>query len=231
MDIFFLILEYVGIVAFSVSGAMVAIDKEADYVGIILMSLVTSFAGGIMRDLFLGATPPKFFTSFQIHIALCTVTSVAVIILASLFKRGFIRNERRIESVNNIVDAMGLGVFSVSGTKIAVELGFTSPLIAISMGIISAVGGGLTRDLILRDIPFIIRKRVYALASLAGAVTYYILALNVDEALAFSVGIAASFALRVLATVFNWNVPKVISFAELAGEEISDTDISTDGET
>ena len=160
MDIFFLILEYIGIVAFSVSGAMVAIDKEADYVGIILMSLVTSFAGGIMRDLFLGDAPPKFFTSFQPQIIICVATSVAVIILASIFKRGFIRNERRIESVNNIVDAMGLGVFSVSGTKIAVALGFTSPLIAISMGIISAVGGGLTRDLILRDIPFIMRQQM-----------------------------------------------------------------------
>lgn len=217
MDIFFLILEYIGIVAFSVSGAMVAIDKEADYVGVLLMSLTTSFSGGIMRDLFLGATPPKFFTSLQPQVAICVTASVAVIVLAAVFKRGFVRNEKRIAAVNNIVDAVGLGVFSVSGTKIAVELGFSSPLIAISMGIITAVGGGLTRDLILRDIPFIIRKRVYAVASLIGAAVYYILAvhLKADEVVSLGAGVLAAFTLRLLATVFKWNIPKAINFATL----------------
>ena len=225
MDIFFLVLEYIGIVAFSVSGAMVAIDKEADYIGIVLMSLVTGFAGGIMRDLFLGSTPPRFFTSYQYSIIVCVLTSVLVIVLATVFKRGFVRNEEKVNTVNNFIDAIGIGIFAVGGTKIAVELGFTSPLIAISMGVISSVGGGLVRDLILREIPFIIKKRIYALATLAGASVYYILAvkLSVDTVLATCVGVLLTFMLRVLATVFKWNIPKAIDFARLE-EEVQDGD-------
>ena len=128
------------------------------------------------------------------------------------------RNEGRIATVNNFIDAIGIGIFAVGGTKIAVELGFSSPLIAIPMGVISSVGGGLVRDLILREIPFIIKKRIYALAALAGAALYYSLAvaLTVDTVIATLAGLLLTFALRVLATVFKWNMPKAIDFARLA---------------
>ena len=225
MEPFIVVIEYIGFFAFAVSGAMVAIDKEADYIGIMLMALVTSFMGGIMRDILIGCTPPRFFTHYTPYIIICLGTSVAVIIFASVFKRAFIHYERRIEAVNNIVDALGLGAFSVGGVVIALENGFDSPLVAITMGVISSVGGGLTRDLILRDIPFIIRKRIYLLASLLGATLYYVLAvaLSVDNLLASIVGVASTFTLRVLATLFKWNVPKAIDFkkleAQIAAEE------------
>ena len=220
MDTFLLIIEYIGIFAFAVSGSMVAIDKEADYIGVLLMSLVTSFAGGIMRDVFLGANPPRFFTDFAVYIIICVLTSVAVIIFASVCKRAFIHYEHRIGAFINVIDALGLGAFAVGGVMISVEMGFSSPLVAISMGVISSVGGGLTRDLILRDIPFIIRKRVYALASLLGSAVYYVLAvaLSLDPLLASIIGVSSTFALRVFATVFKWNVPKAIDFAALEAQ-------------
>ena len=103
MDTALLIIEYIGIVAFAVSGAMVAIDKEADYFGVVLLSLITCFAGGIMRDLLLGSVPPRFFTEFAPFILTCVISSVAVIIFATLFKRVFVEYETRINAVNNIV--------------------------------------------------------------------------------------------------------------------------------
>ena len=220
MDTVLLVLEYLGVIAFAVSGSMVAIDKEADYVGVLLLSLVTCFGGGIMRDIFLGQTPPRFFTQYQSEIIISLVTSVIVIVFATIFKRAFVHYEHSIEAINNIVDAIGLGAFTVGGSFIALECGFTSAHIVISMGLISSIGGGLMRDLILRDIPFIIRKRVYALASFLGASLYYILAvaLNVDNLMASIAGVFMTFSLRIMATVFKWNIPKAIDFDKLDAE-------------
>ena len=217
MDTFLIVLEYIGMFAFSASGAMVAIDKEVDYIGVLLMSLVTCFGGGIMRDILLGCTPPRFFTEFAPFIIVCVCTTVVVIIFATVFKRAFINYEKRINDVNNVVDALGLGAFAVGGVVISVESGFTSPLVAITMGIISSVGGGLTRDLILRDIPFILRKRIYILASLLGASLYYVLAvtLKFDALISCIIGVVSTFILRILATIFKWNIPKAIDFAKL----------------
>ena len=220
MDTALLIIEYIGIVAFAVSGAMVAIDKEADYFGVVLLSLITCFAGGIMRDLLLGSVPPRFFTEFAPFILTCVISSVAVIIFATLFKRVFVEYETRINAVNNIIDASALGLFSVSGVMISVEAGYSSPLIAISMGLISSVGGGLLRDLMLGDIPFIIRKRIYAVASLFGASICYVLyvTLSLSYVVAAIAGILLTFLLRLLATIFKWNMPKAIDFKKLEAE-------------
>ena len=217
METLLTILEFAGIVAFSVSGAMVAIDKEADLVGVIILALVTSFGGGIMRDLFLGNTPPAFFTEYTVQIIVCVSVALAVFFCAAIFKRKYVNQENHINAINNIVDALGLGIFAVAGAAIAYEAGESSPLIVISMGIISSVGGGLVRDLILRDIPFIIRKRIYVLAALAGAVTYYLLFFVVELTAIWSmlIGALVTFALRVLATIFKWNMPKAIKFSEL----------------
>ena len=160
MDIFFTIIEYIGVIAFSVSGAMIAIDKEADIAGVIILALTTAFGGGIMRDLFLGITPPRFFTEYYIEIAVCVASAALVFVFAAIYKKTFLKNERLISFVNNFFDAAGLGIFSVYSANMAVEMGYTEPIVVISMGVIASCGGGLARDLILRDIPFIIKKHV-----------------------------------------------------------------------
>ena len=225
MDVFFLILEYAGIVAFAVSGAMVAIDKEADFIGVIILALVTSFGGGVMRDLFLGITPPSFFTEYTIQVIVVVAVAIAVFIAAATLKKRYVENERRIGAINNVVDALGLGIFSVYGTAIAIEAGHGEPFIAIIIGVIAAVGGGLIRDLILRDIPFIIKERIYALASLAGAFCYYLLfaVVGVDAVWATFIGVMLTFALRIFATLFKWNMPKAIVFSKLTDESISES--------
>ena len=101
MDIFFAIIEYVGIIAFSVAGAMIAIDKEADIVGVLILALTTAFGGGIMRDLFLGHVPPRFFTDYYVEIAVSLASALLVFVFASIYKKTFLEKERLIGFVNN----------------------------------------------------------------------------------------------------------------------------------
>lgn len=217
MEVFFLILEYLGVAAFGVSGAMVAIDKEADFVGVVIMSLVTTFGGGVMRDLFLGINPPNFFTSYMPLIITAVASAVATFTVAAIFKKKYVANEKKIDAILNVFDALGLGIFAVYSTLIALDLNFNEPFVAISMGVIGAIGGGIVRDLMLGSIPFVIRKRIYLVACLAGSGLFYLMAVvfSVDIVWSTFVGVMATFVLRMCATIFKWNMPKAIVFSKL----------------
>ena len=214
MQLFFLILELIGIVSFAVSGAIASIDEEMDIFGVLFLSITTCFGGGMMRDVLIDRTP-SFFTSF-LHIICAVTTAVLVFILAAIFKRRYIKNERAVEAINNYFDAVGLGVFAVMGTKICIEAGFDSPLVAISLGMITSVGGGMIRDLCLRKIPFVFNKRVYAVASLVGASVYYVIlkTTTAPEFVPLLLGVIAVVAIRVLAILLKLNMPKAIIFSK-----------------
>ena len=212
MQSFFFVLETLGVVSFAISGALAAIDKEMDIFGVLFLAITTSFGGGMLRDVLIDRTP-SFFTSL-FHIICAIASALAVFILAAVFKRQYVENEHVVEAINNYFDAVGLGVFAVMGAKICIGAGFDSPLVAISLGMITSVGGGMIRDLCLRKIPFVFNKRVYAVASLFGAALYYVLlkTTSVPEYLSFLLGIICIVAIRVLATVFKLNMPKAIIF-------------------
>ena len=221
IETLFLILEHLGVIAFAISGALVAIDKETDVFGVVFLSFITSFGGGIMRDLILNHSIPLFFTkAYTSLILVCLATSVLVIVFAACFKKVFVKNEKLIDTVNNYIDAVGLGAFTVSGAKLAISVGQTSPFVVIMMGMIVCIGGGMIRDVLLGTIPFVLRKRIYAIAAAAGAAAYYILwYFNIDETVAMIVGAAITIVIRVLATVFKLNVPKAINFSKLRNEQ------------
>ena len=212
MQIFFFVLETVGVIAFAVAGSLAAIDKETDVFGGLFLSLITCFGGGMIRDVLIGRTP-SFFTSY-FHIACAVATCLTVFILAAVFKRQYIKKEWLVDRINNYFDAVGLGIFAVTGAKICIDCGFDFPLVAISLGMITSIGGGMIRDLCLREMPFVLNKRIYAVASLAGASLYYVLARfsEMSEYLALLIGVIAVFLIRVLATVFELDMPKAIIF-------------------
>lgn len=236
MDIAIAVLEVLGVISFSISGAFVAIDKEMDLVGVIFLSIMTSFFGGIMRDLILGRTP-IFFTDkiMYLYIAISVLTAVTVFVFAAVFKRRYVREEERITRINNYIDAVGIGVFSVSSVMGSVEYLESvgrdpKAFLVITLGMIGAVGGGVVRDVCMREIPFVFRKRIYALAALGGSVIYYLLsrfAFGADnlagQIISCVVGATFVIAIRVLATVFKWNLPKAINFAKLE-EEMKEDD-------
>ena len=212
-----MIMEYLGVVAFAISGTLVSIEKETDVFGVLVLAFITSFGGGVIRDLILGLPTPGFFTkSYVPAILICLATVIIVVAFAMCFKNVFLEKEAFISTINNYIDAVGLGAFTVSGVKLAISVGHSEPFIAIMMGLIACIGGGMIRDVCLGTIPFVLRKRIYAIAALAGAAVYYLLwYLNVGEAIAMVVGALTTVLIRVLATVFKLNIPKAINYSQI----------------
>ncbi len=223
IDTIFNVLEHIGVIAFAISGAIVAIDREMDIFGVVFLSFVTSFGGGIMRDLFLGLDKPLFFTkSYVSLIIVCLISSLLVFFFAMLFKNVFIKREKLLDNINNYIDAIGIGSFTVSGAKLAIDAGNTSPFVIVIMGMIACIGGGMLRDIMLNDIPFVLRKRIYAIAAAAGAGVYVIcwkFFPGMPDTAATVLGASTTVIIRVLATILKWNAPKAIKFSELRKEK------------
>ena len=211
MNSFFLVCEWVGTAAFAVSGAMVAVDKGMDLFGVIFLAMVTALGGGTLRDVLIGHFPPRMFTNYH-YLLLAVVCAVAVFMLANIYKDRYVRREHLIEQVNNVFDAVGLGVFAVSGARIGMESGFMNNAFLVTfLGMTTAVGGGMIRDVLLQRIPFVLNKRIYAVAAIAGALTYWVIEYVFRmPVMAYSVGWLATVTLRMLATIYKWNLPRAI---------------------
>ncbi len=203
--------EALGTAAFAVSGAMVAIDKGTDIFGVLLMAVFTALGGGTLRDVLIGHFPPRMFTNFH-YVLLSCICAVTVFIIARIFKERYIERERLIEQVNNVFDAIGLGIFAVSGARIGMEAGFADNIFLTTfLGTTTAIGGGMLRDVLLQEMPFVLKKRVYAVAAIVGALGYALLMrMGMNSVMAYALGMMATIAVRILATVFRWNLPKAI---------------------
>ena len=212
------IINIIGIVSFAAAGAMIAINKETDIFGVVILSVITCFGGGILRDVIIGEKLPAFFSELKMEIIVCVLTAFVVFLLAFIFKEKYVKEEAMVEKINNVLDALGLGVFASVGTAAYIEKG---AFVAILMGLISSVGGSVIRDVILRDIPLILRKRVYAVAVLLGSSVYYLVAsvimkdLQSADIVATLSCMAVIFVIRMCATVFRWNMPKAIDFSKM----------------
>lgn len=207
----FQLCEAIGTAAFAVSGAMVAIDKGTDIFGVLLMAVFTALGGGTLRDVLIGHFPPRMFTNFH-YVLLSCICAVTVFIIARIFKERYIERERLIEQVNNVFDAIGLGIFAVSGARIGMEAGFADNIFLTTfLGATTAIGGGMLRDVLLQEMPFVLKKRVYAVAAIVGALGYALLMrMGMNSVMAYALGMMATIAVRILATVFRWNLPKAI---------------------
>lgn len=221
IDIVIQIIEIIGVVSFCMSGAIVAIDKEMDLMGVVLIALTTTFGGGIFRDLVLDRPVAFFFDGMMhVYVLVGTVTAILVFILASAFKKWYVKEEEKVNYFNNYVDAMGLGAFTVTSVNICINAGVNA-FLAIAMGMIASVGGGVVRDLFLDRVPNIFRKHIYALACLIGSALYYCLRVyvftdnEIGEVVSTVICIITVFTIRVLASTFKWNLPKAIRFSEL----------------
>lgn len=225
IDTILLSIEIIGIISFAIAGAIIAIDKETDLFGVLFLSAMTCFGGGIIRDITIGRHPPAFFRELRYQFLIALGVALTVFILARLFKKQYLEREQLVLSINNYIDALAIGIFSVSGVQTCIAF-FESKgdnagfVLCAVLGMITAVGGGMIRDLILRDIPFILRKRIYALAALIGASLYYVIVVKIfpgnelAEVIGQIVSICIVVLIRVLATKFKWNLPKAIVFDE-----------------
>ena len=229
METLFTVIEIIGIISFSAAGAMVAIDKETDFFGVIILACVTCFGGGLTRDIILGDGLPAVF-DMTLYLSISVATALVMFLAAYIFKNEYVAEEETVSKINNVLDALGIGVFTAVGTGMYLELG---PLVAIFAGTVSSVGGSLARDVILRDVPFILRKRVYAMAVIAGASLYYVFETfvftSVENSNVYSTLIctATVFTIRMCATRFKWNMPKAINFSQIRAEDSNQAENET----
>lgn len=210
MDQFILCLELSGTCAFAISGAVLGIIKQLDIFGVIFCGVITSLGGGVIRDMMLGSLPPAMFRN-DIYAIIAVTCSVIVFIIAKSRKNSFEKDAQRLDSLINIFDAMGLGVFTIIGINTAISAGYSSnAFLSIFLGVTTGCGGGILRDIVVREIPMVFTKRIYAVASLVGGMTYYYLyiALNLPKSFCAVFGIILIFVLRICSAVFRWNLPK-----------------------
>lgn len=206
----YFIFEMVGTVSFAVAGAMVAIKKKVDVFGVLVLSAVTALGGGIVRDILIGYLPPRMFSDYR-YVLAAVVSALIVFIVAYVFRNQFARSYNVVDGVNNIFDAIGLGIFTVTGARVAIDSGFTrNGILVVCLAVITGVGGGIIRDVMLKEIPFVLTKRIYAIASICGGTAYHLLVVNsVDKKLAAVISVAIVFVIRVLATVLKLDLPRV----------------------
>lgn len=206
-DVMF-VLELIGAAAFAVSGAMVAIEKKADIFGVLFLAVTTALGGGVIRDVLIGRIPPVMFVSYW-YLLISVVAALAVFIDAYLRSEKYKLHLDKLDAVNNVFDAIGLAVFTVSGMNAAMPVS-DNVILVLFVGMCTGVGGGMLRDVMTNTMPKVLRKRVYAVASLIGGGLYYVMhVLDINQLLSVGCGILVIFALRLFATIYKWNLPSV----------------------
>ena len=210
MDAFAFLLEMIGTVAFAISGAMTGIKKRMDILGVMILGLVTAVGGGIIRDLVLGITPP---TTFRHSIYAVVAVLTSVVIFFPFIRKLLFRTHKLYDAVLFLMDSLGLAIFTVMGIFTAYEQSSEYGLfLLLFVGVITGVGGGVMRDILAGNTPYIFIKHIYACASLAGATVCALLWRPLGSFYAMIGGAAAVFVLRVLAAHFKWNLPRARDF-------------------
>ena len=202
-----LALELIGTVAFAISGITVASEGRIDIFGAVVLGVTTACGGGLMRDIILGISPPTMFVK-PIYALVATIVSLILFVL--LYKLGHKEKMHRIlyAQVINLFDAIGLSVFIIVGMNIATQTVPDNPFLAIFVGVITGIGGGILRDVLCGHVPMIFVKRIYALAAIAGALLYYGLGvINCPQWLCLLISIVSIVVIRLLAARLRWDLP------------------------
>lgn len=207
----FFIIEIIGTIAFASSGAMVAIKKELDLLGVIVLGVLTAVGGGMMRDILLGELPPTLFIT-PVYVIVAFIT-VLVLFAIMYFKRKGLEGSsiETYEKIMGVFDAIGLGAFTVTGINKAVEAGYGEYwFFVVFLGVLTGVGGGVLRDILAGQTPYILKKHFYACASIAGAVLYVSLLPRVKDGAAMIISACLVVIIRLLAAHYRWNLPKIV---------------------
>ena len=198
MESLLLVLDLVGTFVFALSGAMAGVRRRVDLFGVLVLSFAAANAGGMTRDVLIGAVPPAALTDWRY---------LGVSLLAGVITFYWSADIGRLQSAVLIFDAMGLATFAVSGAQKALVHGL-EPVMAALLGMLTGIGGGMLRDVLLAEVPTVLRADIYATAALAGAAVVVIGHLLLLPPLPVAlVGAASCFALRMVAIRRGWKLP------------------------
>jgi uncharacterized membrane protein YeiH len=193
-----LVADLIGVAVFAASGATAAIVKRLDLFGVAFVGFVSALGGGILRDLVIGAVPPLAFADWRYAIT-AALASIAVFWLHPQLAR--------LRRTVLVLDAAGLGLFTVAGTLKATEAG-VPPVGACVIGMLTAIGGGVARDLLTGEIPVVLQRDIYAVAALGGAVAVVVLvAVGQAGPVPLAVAAAAITGVRLIALRRKWSAP------------------------
>jgi uncharacterized membrane protein YeiH len=193
-----LTLDLLGTFVFALSGAVAGVRRRLDLFGVLVLSFVAANSGGIVRDVLIGATPPSAIRDWRY---------LAVSLLAGVLIFFWYPRIKRLQSPVLIFDAAGLALFCVAGAQKALVFGL-DPVMAALLGMLTGVGGGVARDVLLSEIPAVLRSDIYAVAALAGAAVMVTGdALGVPGTASACAGAALCFGLRLAAIKLDWHLP------------------------
>ena len=201
--------EIAGTIAFAISGALVGISRRMDIFGILVLALSTAIGGGIIRDVLVGNIPPNSFKT-SLYIVL---TTVITFIIFFIYRNQILRymSRRKLRKMYLLADTLGLASFTVTGTTIGFNAYPEYPLFAITLGLITAVGGGIIRDVLAQRIPSVLQEEIYALPSIIGGIVFYLIAIIGDDYwyLASPISFFVVIFLRMIGIYYHLSLPKV----------------------
>lgn len=210
MDIALMLMDFVGTIAFAISGAILGVKKNMDIFGINILAITTACGGGIIRDIIIGDIPPKAFRD-PFYVGVAAVVANAIFLWLCLHKH---LPHKIVSWYDQLVfwfDTLGLAAFTVDGVMIGINAGYSGNIfLIVFLGFITGVGGGALRDIMAVQMPDILRKHVYAVASIAGGcLMAFLYAYTRQEEIALLSGFIGVVVLRYLAAKYKWNLPKV----------------------
>ena len=207
MDIIWYIFDMIGTIAFAISGALVGVARRMDIFGMAVLALATAIGGGIVRDVLLGYFPPNSLRNIVYVTVVISVTIIVFIIYNSRYRKHAMGPRSRASYL--LADAVGLASFTVTGASAGFKLYPELPIFIVLLGTITAVGGGIIRDMLAQRIPSVLKEDVYALPSVIGGIVYYLMVISnwVGEAVYGSFTVV--LVIRLLAIKYNWSLPKV----------------------
>lgn len=206
MERFLLILELMGTLAFAASGAMTGLKKNMDIFGVCILGLTTAVGGGVIRDVILGITPP---VTFQNPIYATVALGTSLVFFLPQVRRLLTWDQTLFDRSLFFMDSAGLGIFTVMGIQIAYTAAARPTwFLLVFVGVITGVGGGVLRDVLAGDTPYIFVKHVYASASLAGALVCALVWPGAGSLPAMLAGMGTVLVIRCLSAYFRWNLPR-----------------------
>ncbi|WP_026522657.1 trimeric intracellular cation channel family protein [Butyrivibrio sp. VCB2001] len=204
------IIENVGLIAFAISGAVVAAKKDMDLFGINLMALVTATGGGLIRDIIIDRIPPVMFVNPSLTIITLITANIAFVVM--YLKKPMPKGITPVyDKLLFWLDTLGLAAFTVDGAFAGIYSDYSDNLFLVAfLGVITGIGGGLIRDVLADKVPYVLVKHVYAIACIAGAaVTVVLWKFTGSELISSLFGFSTIVLLRFLAMHFEWNLPTV----------------------